>query len=124
MLWKHLLLVALGGGVGSVARFLGQKWLAGSFNTQFPYGTLFVNILGCLLIGLIYGLASRHEWMNPEWRILLMTGFCGGFTTFSAFTLESMGLLQEQKILPFFIYLFTSVAIGLAATFAGYWITR
>ena len=124
MVWKQVLWVALGGSLGSAFRFLGQKWVASFITHQFPYGTLFVNIAGCFLIGIFYGISVRHQFFTPDLRLLLMSGFCGGFTTFSAFTLESMGLLSEQKWILFLLYLAASVGFGLVATFSGYFIAR
>lgn len=124
MVWKQVLWVALGGSLGSVCRLLGQKWVASIITQQFPYGTLFVNIAGCFLIGIFYGISVRHQFFIPDLRLFLMSGFCGGFTTFSAFTLESMGLLSEQKWIPFLLYLAASVGFGLVSTFSGYFIAR
>jgi CrcB protein len=122
MLWKQILLVALGGSAGSVARFLCNKFISNS--SAFPTVTLIINISGCLLIGILYGISTRQNYFTPELRLLLMTGFCGGFTTFSAFTLEGMTLIQQQRVLLFLLYFAASVVIGLAATFFGYWITQ
>lgn len=116
---KNLLIVGLGGGAGSMLRYTVHK----IFNVQgaavFPVSTLLVNISGCFLIGILWGLLSRSLAWNEEMKLLLMTGFCGGFTTFSAFTLEGMGLLKENRIALFSIYLTASVVGGLLATFIG-----
>ena len=124
MLWKNILLVALGGSLGSIARYLSSKYITSISSHPFPTGTLLVNIIGCLLIGLFYGLSVKQNYLTPEFRLLLMTGFCGGFTTFSAFTLEGMNLLHQQRVFLFLLYFAASVIIGLAATFLGYWITK
>jgi len=109
------LFVGLGGAAGSMLRYGMQRWL----NAAFPIGTLVVNLLGCLLIGMIWAWAVKNNW-SSHYRLLLMTGFCGGFTTFSAFTMESILLLENGRFLYFTIYFFCSIVLGLLATFAGY----
>lgn len=121
---RHILLVALGGGLGSTARYLSQRWMSYHFPHPFPWGTFFVNVLGCFLIGLFWGITFKTFDNNENWKLFLMTGICGGFTTFSAFTLESVGLLREQKTGLFFLYISLSVLLGLLATFAGIKIIR
>ena len=115
---QSLILVGIGGAAGSMLRFLCQRW----GNLSFPYGTLGVNLAGCFLIGIFWGMALRNS-LDGNLRLLLMTGFCGGFTTFSAFTQESLQLLQQQRVLHFFVYLGLSITAGLLATFAGYKLT-
>ena len=118
---KNLLLVGLGGGIGSMLRF-GTALL---FNNKlFPYATFAVNITGCFLIGVFWGMSFRSFDSNEYWKLFLMTGLCGGFTTFSAFTLEGIGLLKENKTGLFFSYVAASVLIGLVATYAGMKLTR
>ena len=116
---KNLLIVGLGGAAGSMLRYAVQKLCNVHGAGAFPTGTLIVNITGCFLIGILWGIVSRSVSWNEEMKLLLMTGFCGGFTTFSAFTLEGIGLLKESKTALFFIYLTASVAGGLLATFIG-----
>jgi CrcB protein len=112
----QLLAVAIGGAAGSVLRFLCQRTFN---NLVFPYGTLAVNISGCLLIGILWGLLLK-DGLHDTARLLLMTGFCGGFTTFSAFTQESIQLLLHGRWAPFVLYTVISVSAGLLATFTGY----
>lgn len=119
-----ILLVGLGGAAGSIARYLCQKWLTALYPQHFPIGTFVVNILGCLLIGIFWGLSFRSFLQMENWKLLLMTGFCGGFTTFSAFTMEGIALWKEQRMGLFFLYIGASVIIGLVATFAGMKLSR
>jgi CrcB protein len=116
---KSLLIVGLGGGAGSMLRYAVQKIFTSQHAAAFPTGTLVVNISGCFLIGILWGIVSRSLAWNEEMKLLLMTGFCGGFTTFSAFTLEGIGLLKENKTSLFIIYFSASVIGGLLATFIG-----
>ena len=116
---KSMCFVALGGAAGSIIRFIIQRYMN---QPSYPLGTLFVNIAGSFLIGLLWGVFHKSLPGEPL-KLLLMTGFCGGFTTFSAFTLESMQLIQENKWWPLFVYILVSVAGGLLATFGGYKIT-
>ena len=116
---KNFLLVALGGGIGSMARYLCQKWFGESYPYPFPWGTFFVNLLGCFLIGVIYAASEKTTFLVPQIRLLLITGFCGGFTTFSTFAFENMNLLRSGDIAYFFIYIITSVVLGTAGVFAG-----
>ena len=116
---KNFLIVGLGGAGGSMLRYAVQKFFQVQSTVTFPTGTLLVNIAGCFLIGILWSLVSRSFTWNDEMKLLLMTGFCGGFTTFSAFTLEGIGLLKENRTLLFVIYLTASVVGGLLATFIG-----
>ncbi len=116
---KNILLIGLGGGLGSIARYLCQKWFMDHYPHSFPWGTFTVNFIGCFLIGLFWAIAFKSFSGNESWKLFLMTGICGGFTTFSAFTLEGIGLVKEQRLGLFFVYIGGSVVIGLLATYAG-----
>ena len=121
---KNILLVGLGGGLGSIARYLCQRWIIALYPHAFPFGTFAVNIIGCFLIGLFWGLSFKSCDNNEQWKLFLMTGICGGFTTFSAFTLEGVGLIKENKAGLFMLYICGSVILGLFATYGGMKITR
>ncbi len=121
---KNILLIALGGSLGSVARYLCQRWAGATFMHHFPWGTFAVNITGCFLIGIFWGISFRSFDTMESWKLFLMTGLCGGFTTFSAFTLEGIGLIKEQRLALFFAYVAGSVVLGLLATWLGMKITR
>jgi CrcB protein len=116
---KQLLLVGLGGAAGSMLRYIVQRYTNGP---GLPYGTLLVNLAGCFLIGLFWGLLSKNS-ITPITGILLMTGFCGGFTTFSAFTFEGLQMMQDNRWLLLAGYISASIIGGLFATFAGYKLT-
>ncbi len=115
-MWKSLLLVALGGMSGSICRYLISLLVK---STLFPYATLIVNFVGCFFIGLLFSQFVNGKANAPDLRLLLATGFCGGFTTFSAFSLECIMLLQQQRLWAALGYIFISIFTGLAATFAG-----
>ena len=117
---KTLLLIGTGGFLGSISRYLASRFLQNSIPSSFPYGTFFVNITGCLLIGIIYGLSEKSSLLTPEWRLFLAVGFCGGFTTFSTFANENLALLRDGEFFYFFLYTGLSVFLGIAATFLGY----
>jgi fluoride exporter len=121
---KHILLVGLGGGIGSIARYLCQRWVSANYLYSFPWGTFAVNIVGCFLIGIFWGLSFKSFDSNENWKLLLMTGLCGGFTTFSAFTVEGIGLIKEQKLALFFSYVAASLILGLLATYIGMRLSR
>lgn len=118
-MFKLILLAGTGGFIGSVARFLSSRYITEQFLTSFPLGTLVVNISGCFLIGLLYGLSERGNLLSEEWRIFLTVGFCGGYTTFSSFTHENLTLIRDGAFLYFALYTGLSVVLGLLATFLG-----
>jgi CrcB protein len=116
---KSILIIGLGGGFGSIFRYLCQKWVYEVYPHSFPWGTFLVNITGCFLIGIFYSLSEKSTFFTPEWRLLLTTGFCGGFTTFSAFAFENLNLLRTGDTVYFFLYIIASVVLGIAAVLAG-----
>ena len=121
MSMKILLLVGLGGFAGSVLRYgVGLIFPNRVATGHFPWATLAVNLVGCLLIGIFYGLAQRYSWFGQQARLLLITGLCGGFTTFSAFAYEGLALLQQGRVGLCAGYLGASVFIGLLLVWAGY----
>ena len=116
---RHLLLVGAGGAIGSILRFGVQRLFLPWTATHFPFGTFLVNITGALLIGILWGIQLRNPPVDPAWNLFLMTGICGGYTTFSAFTLESVHILDNGKPVLFLMYIAGSVIAGLLATYAG-----
>jgi CrcB protein len=121
---KNFLLVALGGGLGSALRYACQRIFQLSYTGFFPVGTFIVNITGSILIGILWGLSIRSASFNENWKLILMTGLCGGFTTFSAFSQESISLLRDGKTNLFFLYVIASIVIGLLATFYSFRLTQ
>jgi len=119
---KALALVALGGGFGAACRYLLSGLLMRGAAGGFPFGTLTVNLIGCLLIGLWAGLATRHAWLNGELRLLLVSGVLGGFTTFSAFGLESLQLFKRGEMVLAWCYVGGSVLLGLIMVAMGWWL--
>jgi CrcB protein len=117
---KGILLVALGGALGSVARYkLSGYVLHHTIDWRFPAGTFAVNVIGCLIAGVLAGLAERHEILSPDVRLLLFTGVLGGFTTFSAFGLETMFLLKRGDFMVAAANIVLSVVAGLLALWLG-----
>ena len=114
---KNLLLVGMGGSIGSMARYAASLLLKSKL---FPYATLSVNIIGSFIIGLLFAIGIKEEGLSANWKLFLATGICGGFTTFSAFSLENMGLLQSGKIGMAITYIIVSIVLGIIATFLGY----
>lgn len=123
MSYYSLLLVGLGGFLGSVFRFLVGAGVTRMLPGYFPYGTFAVNLVGCFLIGLLYGMGSRevlHDHHSKLWAV----GFCGGFTTFSSFSYDGLRLLQEGQWLTYAWYTGGSVLLGLLATYGGWVLVR
>ena len=117
---KAVLLVALGGAIGSVARYkLSGLVLHHTIDWRFPAGTFAVNVIGCLVAGVLAGLAEKHDLISPDARLLLFTGLLGGFTTFSAFGLETMHLLKRGDVAIASANIVLSVIAGLIALWLG-----
>jgi CrcB protein len=112
--------VFTGGGIGSVIRFLIQQQLNPAKTNEFPLGTFIVNVLGCLLIGLLWGWSEKATQLNHELKFFLFTGICGGFTTFSAFSQESIFLLRSGETLTLLFYVVATVITSLLLTYLGY----
>lgn len=121
---KTILLVGTGGFLGSVSRFLASRFMQNTIPSIFPFGTFFVNISGCFLIGLIYGISDRDSLFSSDWKMFLTVGFCGGFTTFSTFANENLAMLRDGDFLHFFLYTGLSVFLGITATFLGVVISK
>jgi fluoride exporter len=116
---RALLFVGIGGGLGSMLRYIIQVFVGRHVPLVFPLGTFLVNISGCFLIGMFYSLAEKHTGFTPEWRLFLITGICGGYTTFSTYSYDGLILLRQGAGLSFCMYVIGSVVLGLVATFVG-----
>jgi CrcB protein len=115
---KLLLVVGVGSFIGGISRYLVSLFVQNKFLSTFPYGTLVVNIAGCFLIGIVYALSEKGN-VNAEWRLFLITGFLGGFTTFSSFSNETVSMLRDAQYWQALSYIGISIIVGLAATFGG-----
>jgi len=117
---KQLLIVGLGGFIGSVLRFLVSKLNLYVHFLSIPVGTLTVNILGSFVIGILAGVSAKSEIITPDLRLFLMVGICGGFTTFSSFSNENMMLMQNGQFLSALLYTGLSILLGFIAVYLGY----
>ena len=116
---KTVIYVAIGSAAGGVCRYLVQQYVQRRFFSTIPYGTLCVNILGCFIIGVVYGLTARGNILSDNGRIFLATGICGGFTTFSSFMGENYNMVQGGEAWYTFLYVALSLLVGFAATTLG-----
>ncbi len=121
---KNLLLIGAGGFIGSVARYLVSRLNLHFYWLSIPWGTLLVNVLGSLLIGFLIGISEKSQLMTLEMRMFLMLGLCGGFTTFSSITGESLMFMRNGQFLSLFLYTGLSILLGFTAVYLGYMSTR
>jgi len=121
---KQLLLVGFGGFIGSILRFMISKLNHSWHFLSLPVGTLTVNIIGSLLIGVLMGLSTKGNLLSADLRLFLMVGLCGGFTTFSTFSGENMLMLQTGQIMTALMYIALSVILGLFAVFGGWYLVK
>lgn len=120
----NILLVGLGGGIGAITRYLVSVWAAQKYGSEFPYGTLLVNLAGCLIIGLFMQLVTDRIIVNPYWRMLVTVGFLGGLTTFSSFSYETVKLVGDGEMALAFYNVAANTVLGLMATWAGITIAK
>lgn len=118
------LAVAIGGALGSVARYALSSWVFDITSHKFPYATLIVNVAGSFVMGILFVLIVERAVLPAEMRSLLMIGFIGAFTTFSAFSLDALGLWQNGHVLMSVIYMITTVILCLVAISTAIWLTR
>lgn len=110
--------------MGGISRYLLQQFVQDRFPSSIPLGTLAVNIVGCFIIGIIYALANKGNILTPQMRLLLATGFCGGFTTFSSFAYENVSMVLGAEFYYPAIYILLSVVFGFGAVHAGILLTK
>lgn len=120
----NILLVGLGGGIGAITRYLVSVWAAQKYGSEFPYGTLLVNLAGCLIIGLFMQLVTDRIIVNPYWRMLVTVGFLGGLTTFSSFSYETVKLVGDGELALAFYNVAANTVLGLMATWVGITIAK
>ncbi len=118
-----LILLCIGGSLGTLSRYGLGLWAKTFFNLPFPYGTLTANLLGCLLIGTAFAFTEIYPSVNSRWTLLVITGFLGALTTFSTFELELFGALKNGQFQTALLYLGISIGAGLLAVWCGYQIT-
>ena len=121
---KSILLVGVGSFIGGAMRYWLSTLIKTSFHTTFPWQTIIVNLLGCFIIGMFIGIFNRIGSSSNSMSLLLTTGLCGGFTTFSAFAKEGMDMLQNSDFTSFFCYMGISVIGGLLLVAFSYWIFK
>jgi len=121
---NNIFLIAMGGALGSVSRWGCQRWIYQWHPHPFPFGTFTVNVVGSFLIGVFYAVSEKGNLMNADWRLFLTTGFCGGFTTFSTFSFETISLLREGNYGYAVTYILLSVILGIVGVAAGMFIIK
>ncbi|MCI6617638.1 MAG: fluoride efflux transporter CrcB [Prevotella sp.] len=123
-MFKEFLLVGCGSFFGGGLRFVVSRLMQAWTLAPYPWGTFTVNVLGCLLIGFLTGLPAAGQWLSPQTRLFLTTGFCGGFTTFSTFMNENHALLREDHFSVVTLYVLASLLVGFLAVLAGHHAAR
>lgn len=114
-----ILVVGAGGFLGSIIRYVTVLFVDKKLNSFFPYGTLAVNILGSFILGMVVGVALKQTGLSGNWKLFLTTGFCGGFTTFSAFSFENINLIQQRMVATSISYTLCSIVFGFLAVAGG-----
>ncbi|MBL6447308.1 fluoride efflux transporter CrcB [Fulvivirga sp. 29W222] len=123
-MFKNVLIVGLGGFMGSIARYLTYILIDKRFPSIYPVSTLTVNVIGSFILGIITGFLLKNNIPNDTMRLLLAVGFCGSFTTFSTFAYENLFFINQKLVPTAFIYIFVSLTLGLLAVFAGHWVGK
>ncbi|MEL1242768.1 fluoride efflux transporter CrcB [Flavobacterium sp. DGU11] len=121
---KSILLVGLGGAIGSILRYLSAILVSKYWNQAFPLATFIINMVGCLLIGLLIAFIEKQPGVSDNFRLLMVTGFCGGYTTYSAFAYENTSLIGSSQSLIAFAYIAASVLVGILFVWVGMYFGR
>ena len=119
-----MMIVGIGSFLGGALRYVISMTMKNLCGAGFPWGTLLVNLTGCLFMGVVLGLFGKMGTQQSSWCLMLTAGFCGGFTTFSAFANDSLQMLQSGNTLNLIIYISASVIVGIAMVALGYWIVK